>query len=128
MSVDVLKRWSRKRTSFASRFVVRLVAITFALQSYITQTHIHGVSHAITRIAKVADTKASGQSKAPADNSQSECPLCQAVTQSGVFVAAATLTLHLPLVWITTVAFAFSAGVISSATAHNWQSRAPPLR
>lgn len=127
MSVAGSKRLSRRRIDYASRFVVLFVAMAFALQSYITQTHIHGLSRDFGAIAKIATTKAPGQDKTPAGNDQTECQLCQAITHSGVFVAAATLTLHLPFSWVKMVPLVFSARVDSYASAHNWQSRAPPL-
>jgi hypothetical protein len=112
------------RRSSASRFIVLVVLLAFALQSVLTQTHIHGASQSPGGFAKVAALHVPGQT--PRDNSQENCPLCQAVVQSGVFVASATPFLSLPFAWVETVALIFSPRASSHAAAHDWRSRAPP--
>ncbi|MBI3677634.1 MAG: hypothetical protein HY243_13570 [Proteobacteria bacterium] len=110
----------------ASRVVLFVTVLGFALQSYITQTHIHPVPQIIGGIEKIADTKSPTPDKSPLDNSSDNCPLCQAVTHSGFFVVSATPILYVPFMWAETVAVLSSARADSVAATHDWQSRAPP--
>jgi hypothetical protein len=104
-----------------------LVAIlAFALQSYMTQTHIHDASQGIGGIVKIVATQPLGQGKAPLHDGQTDCPFCQAVIHAGVFVASATPLLLLPFAWAETVALVFAPRAAFDAAAHDWQSRAPP--
>jgi hypothetical protein len=127
MTPAAAKHLSRKRRSTASRFMVLAIALTFAVQSFLTQTHIHGASQHSSLATAAVDVKAVKEGKAPADNSRSECPLCQAIAHSGVFVAPATSLPCLSLLWVMAVATGFSSLAATYAPAHDWQSRAPPL-
>jgi hypothetical protein len=117
-----------RRRSAASRLFVLAIALTFVLQSYLTQTHIHGASHHADHLTAAAVTKALKDGKAPVDGGRSDCSLCQAIAHSGVFVSASTSLLPLPLFWVMAVAPYVSAHAGLEAPAHDWQSRAPPLR
>jgi len=110
----------------APRLFMLVVVLAFALQSYVTQTHIHGVVPGFGSAANTSATKSHAPAKAPLDNSQGDCPLCQAVIHSGVFLAATTPLLSLPFAWVKTVTLAVSARATYGIAAHDWQSRAPP--
>ncbi len=127
MTTAAAKYTRVRRAGSASRFIVFIVVLAFALQSYFTQTHIHGVSRDVGGIAKIMGAKSPAQGKTPLDNTQNDCPFCQAVAHSGFFVASTTLLLHQPFSWIKTISPHFSARSPSDALAHDWQSRAPPL-
>jgi len=114
-----------RRSSPARRFTVFIAVLAFALQSYVTQTHVHGDAQGISEVIKITTSQVLGQHKAPA-NRAADCPLCQAVVHAGVFVASGALTLYLPFVWVKTVALVTITRASSHATAHDWQSRAPP--
>jgi hypothetical protein len=124
MTVAVARHSGIRRKGWASRLVVLAVALAFALQAYATQTHIHGLAQGAGVLAKVAAGPVPG--KAPADDSQADCPLCHAIAHSGVFVGAAPPLLQVPFAWVQTAALVFRARVISHRAVHNWQSRAPP--
>jgi hypothetical protein len=111
-----------RRFGPARRFLVFFALFAFTLQSFIAQTHIHAESPAST--VKIATTTSAG--KAPADHSQADCPFCQAVVHVGSVVASAPPLLRLPFSWVETTTLVFTAVAISSSTAHDWQSRAPP--
>lgn len=110
----------------ARRFVVFIAAFAFALQSFITQTHVHDASRSFVGFVKIADAHAPAQTRPPLDHHPAYCPICQAVIHAGVFVASAGLLLHLPFLWVRTATPALAAHAESVATAHDWQSRAPP--
>lgn len=126
MTAAVAESPGTRRLSPARRFVVYIALFAFALQSYITQTHIHDGSQGFGGIAKIAATQPPAHGKAPFHDSKTDCPLCQAVIHAGIFVAPATPLLHLPFTLVETVAPVFTLAVASNATAHDWQSRAPP--
>jgi hypothetical protein len=112
-----------RRIDPARRLIVFIAALAFALQSYITQTHIHEASRGLV---KVTDTRAPAQSRTPIDRHLANCPICQAVVHAGAFVAPTNLLLHLPFLMVKAVMPAFTALAASIAAAHDWQSRAPP--
>jgi hypothetical protein len=119
MTAELIRR---RRFELARRFVVFLAVFAFALQSFVAQTHIHAES--LASIVKIAAATPSG--KAPVDHNQADCPFCQAVVHVGSVVTSAPPLLRLPFSWVETAAFVISAVAISSSTAHDWQSRAPP--
>jgi hypothetical protein len=108
----------------ASRFVVFITVLAFALQSYFAQTHIH----AAHGVAGIVATHSLAHGKTPLDNSQLDCPFCQAVAHAGVFLTPAPQLMFLP-VWAVSEAPSFVIHTVAAAAAaHNWQSRAPPSR
>jgi hypothetical protein len=111
----------------ARRLVVLVAAFSFALQCYIAQTHIHSVPQGFDGAVKTVTEQSPVPSKAPIDHGPLECPLCQAVMHAGAVVISATPILNLPLAWAKTIKLMFAVRPSSDATAHAWQSRAPPL-
>jgi hypothetical protein len=114
-----------RRLSPARRFVVFIAVLAFALQSYITQTHIHDEQQSFAGIVKITTSQSPAHGKTPLDK-PADCAFCQAVIHAGAFVASATPLLLLPFVWVETVALVFTARAACDAAAHDWQSRAPP--
>src|ERR1700744_637602 len=86
------------------RVVVALALLTFALQSYITQTHIHFASEQafglsgddFTPVAKIAPGKTAPSKKTPPNADPANCPLCQAAAHSGQFVTPSAIGFALP--------------------------------
>ena len=115
-----------RRSGPARCFVVFIAVFAFALQSYVTQTHIHDASQVFGGVAKIAATQSPAPGKAPSHDNKADCPLCQAVIHAGIFVSPATPLLHLPFTLIETVVPVLTLAAASNATAHDWQSRAPP--
>lgn len=105
------------------RALTLLVAFAFALQSFVTQTHIHGVASAAPGIVKIV--KHPAQKPAPADSSDT-CAFCQAVAHSGAFFAPAAPILLPPAAWFIPALLPTALAVGHDAFAHSWQSRAPP--
>lgn len=118
----------RSRTDLARNIVALLVAFAFALQSFLTQTHIHGVPASLDgfAIAKV-DSGSSGGGKAPADSSPLDCPYCQAIAHSGLFFMPAAPLLRLPFELAQSIIAPDFVQVTKSAAILYQRSRAPPL-
>jgi hypothetical protein len=115
-----------KNTGSRFRAIGWVVLFAFTLQSFITQTHIHGVfSGGNTEAAKV---RASGSphGKAPKQNSSAGCPFCQAITHAGVFAAPSSPNLVLPIRLAELGTPLFLAAAIGIAPSLPWHSRAPP--
>lgn len=117
----------RSRTDMARNFVALLVAFAFALQSFLTQTHIHGVpaSFDASAIVKI-DAGSSGGSKAPVDNGPLDCPYCQAIAHSGLFYMPAAPLLRLPVELAQRIVAPEFVQVFKSAAILQRRSRAPP--
>lgn len=108
----------RRRSGFRS--IVWLLLVAFTLQSFITQTHVHGVDTS----ARV-NTPAAHHTT-PSRNDATRCPFCQAIIHSGTFFAPTAPDLLLPIMLATAAAPSVVSGVIERASARPWQSRAPP--
>ena len=104
------------------RAIAWLLLLAFTLQSFVTQTHIHG---AFTAAATHAASTA-GQTKAPADDGKAECPFCQAIMHAGAFYAPPSQILALPLSWAGIAVSFFAVETFASVSSHLWRSRAPP--
>lgn len=111
--------------SLARRIVVFIALVAFALQSFVTQTHIHHDAQLAGGILKSIATPLPVHGKAPLDG-QTDCPFCQAVVHAGAFVVSAVPVLYSPFVWVKTAFLILTAPKSLHATTHNWQSRAPP--
>ena len=114
------------RAGFARRLLAFAVSLSFALQAFVLQTHLHerlrgGVMPAVAtaHIAPTGDIPA---------KSQTTCQFCLAVAHGGAFLLAAT-PIELPVcAWFAIAASFLTAKGNSGAIAHGWQSRAPPSR
>jgi hypothetical protein len=111
----------------APNVVALLIAIAFAMQSFVTQTHIHGVSQGFEGPALVKTfSNVPAQGQAPADNNPVDCPYCQAIAHSGAFFAPAA-PLLVPLVLrAERAALGVIVRALGRSPGRNWQSRAPP--
>lgn len=104
------------------RFIAALIALlSFTLQSYVVQTHIHTSQVEINGFGQA-------HHPAPFDNKSNpdDCPICQAFAASGSFVTPALIILALVLSFVDAspfVALRLSSGPL---LARHWQSRAPP--
>ncbi|MHB8529002.1 MAG: hypothetical protein ACYC8V_05745 [Caulobacteraceae bacterium] len=106
----------------AWRLVVTWILLfAFALQSYVTQTHVHR--------APIVDVvgKIYVHSPSPVDDEATACPFCQAIATAGAFFSPAAVEVF-PLV-LRAEAAALSPIVVGLAIApagFSWRSRAPP--
>ena len=104
------------------RVIAALLLLTFTLQSYITQTHIH-----TSTPGAVSRTLTGSQDQAPGDGNPVDCPFCQAVAHDGPFFLPAAPILILSAIWVALVPSLLDENAQAGASAHAWQSRAPPL-
>jgi len=109
------------------RAMTWFLVIAFALQSYVTQIHIHRAAQGFgsPAIVKVL-TNTPAHHGAPSENSGMDCPLCQAVAHAGVFFAPVTPLLPLPVLWVELLTAATRTQTADNISTHNWRSRAPP--
>jgi hypothetical protein len=108
------------------RVFTLVLALAFTLQSFVTQTHIHGSGSAggDTNIVKVLKGPAPAQS--PLDSSDNACAFCQAIAHSGAFFAPVAPVVLPPSVWTMPALLPIVVSVSHNVLAHSWQSRAPP--
>ena len=120
------------------RLVLTLIALlTFTIQGYVTQTHIH-----IPLLRGHGEFAASGlpspgriktvaaqnreRDRTPERNDPAHCPLCQDILRAGTFFVPAAPILALPSL-VAQIGSAVIAIEASIATAsHFWHGRAPP--
>lgn len=110
------------------RAISWILLAAFTLQSFITQTHIHGVPQTGAHVAIVKVVDGAPAHKAPGENTTADCPFCQAIVHSGAFFAPVVPALVLPTTWATHAAPLVTIAATSIAVTHIWRSRAPPYR
>ncbi|HXV01726.1 MAG TPA: hypothetical protein VG166_14630 [Caulobacteraceae bacterium] len=117
-----------KRSSGGGRLVVTwMVLLAFALQSYITQTHIHDATAPARSAIPAGVSQATVAATSPADQEAIACPFCQAVAAAGAFFAAPPVVPAPPLAQARTVASApVAIGLFLPSAGFSWRSRAPP--
>ena len=103
------------------RIIATLLLFAFTLQSYITQTHIHTASPAV-----ISRILTGSHDQAPVDGNPMDCPFCQAVAHDGPFFLPAAPILLLSAIWVILAPSFLSERTDAVASAHAWQSRAPP--
>lgn len=105
----------------ARRFAVTwILLLAFALQSYVTQTHLHAQ-------AFQPAPRASAHSSSPGDGEALACPLCQVVASAGVFLTPAAMAAVPPGAWSVPISRApAETGRTTAPAGFAWRSRAPP--
>jgi hypothetical protein len=119
-----------------------VMVVAFALQSYVTQTHIHFAGQVATggisfpeegskapsgKVLGVARDHA-GQSKYPPGEDPANCPICQEILYSGNYVSPTPVAVLQPPLAVLPRASIDAAEIpFVSAASHNWQGRGPPL-
>jgi len=116
--------------------LLTLFACAFFLQSYITQTHIHGAQGAgensvarllIALSGDGSDSAFAGQDdKHPGKDPAEHCLFCQAVSSSGAFVSPAVAALVLPCETLALIPLQAAPFAAIEAVSHSWHGRAPP--
>jgi hypothetical protein len=117
-----------------------LMLVAFALQSYVTQTHIHFAGHVVTggftfpgEGSKAQTGKALGAAqdqddhdKYPPGDDPANCPICQKILYAGHYVAPTAVPILLPSLAVSTIEIVTAVLPRVVAPSHNWQSRGPP--
>ncbi len=105
-----------------ARFIAALIALlSFTLQTYVVQTHIHAPGFEISGFGQVQQPSPTGNK-----DSQDDCPICQAFATAGAFVTPALILLTLALSFIDASPYVALPATAEPLLARNWQSRAPP--
>jgi len=100
--------------------------LTFALQSYVTQTHIHLAPGSFASYSELGVAKKHLPDKFPAQDDPANCPICQEILHSGQFVTPTAASALLPSLSVSIIAIVAHIVVAPEATSHTWQSRGPP--
>jgi hypothetical protein len=104
------------------RLAITLFALlAFALQGYVTQTHIH-----LTRAMSASLSVPAEHEKYPSKDDPSNCPICQEILHAGAFVTPSAVPLVLPSFAVSIIATIVEIPVAARTLSHNWQGRAPP--
>ena len=103
--------------------------LAFALQSYVTQTHVHRspVGDPTTQAAVGAAGKIFVQTASPVDDETPACAFCQAIATAGAFFSPAGIAVSALLVLVESAARPPTVvGLAIIPAGFSWRSRAPP--
>ena len=121
------RRGNGSRSQFLRSMLGVLIAIAFAAQAFVTQTHIHGITQeSLTELSVVKADLGHTKGKLPSLPDEKNCPLCRLAAFVGscvVPLAVIPLPVNLSALLPVPEPAAFAHVEISS---HNWQVRAPP--
>jgi hypothetical protein len=129
-----------RRVSSWRQVLPMLMLVAFALQSYVTQTHIHFAGHVVTggfafpgEDSKAPNAAALGAAqdkgdhdKYPSGDDPANCPICQEILYAGHYVAPSAIAVLLPTLAVQTIARVEAALPFISSVSHIWQVRGPP--
>ena len=112
----------------ASRRTLLVLAclLSFALQNFVAQTHIHPLvlSHHAAAAVNHAGTPAPNKNKTGQDDLA--CPACQAAALVGLVLGPTGLLLFLPGVSHSVAPVLEQSEAPQQSPAHAWRSRGPP--
>jgi hypothetical protein len=120
---------ARAKTAFrglASRALVLLTLVAFTLQGFLTQTHIHQIATGGVPAVDLFDGVPAKGDKAPAKNSDQNCPLCQQFASAGSFVTPSAAAALAPALSVSVIQFVVISAAQRIAITHIWRGRAPP--
>ena len=115
---------TRRAPSKARLALAFLMLFAFTLQAFVTQTHIHIGSNAVT--AGVVVEKTTPGKTSPLDNESTNCLFCQEMLHSGQFVTPAAAAILLSVNYVSIVPIHVVLPLFVGAIPHGWQGRAPP--
>lgn len=123
--------FARRAPSLARLSLIFVMLAAFALQSTITQTHIHIGSFSTTAgfstDFKIAAKAVKGsQNRGPIDSDPANCPICQEMMHAGQFIMPAALVFILPAQAVSLVPPSIAIPRVVETVSHSWQGRAPP--
>ncbi|HEY1612697.1 MAG TPA: hypothetical protein VGF97_03255 [Rhizomicrobium sp.] len=107
-----------------------LLALIFAFQTYVIQTHIHvpaGLRSSVgVPVAGTPATRQDRQDKYPANDDPANCPICQEMLHSGQFITPAAILALPPALAVSTIVTVEQALPFVFTLSHSWRGRAPP--
>jgi hypothetical protein len=101
--------------------VALLVLVTFSLQGFLIQTHIH----ALPMTAPVAGVSVSAPLDGKVLPDMDKCLFCQEYTHAGAYLTPAAAAVLPPFAAVSLVAI-FDTPLVAAVPSHNWMGRAPP--
>ncbi len=109
------------------RLVIALIALSsFICQSYLVQTHIHGLPQTVLAHGDTGSVVNSSGTNSPADQDSANCLLCQEFLHAGNFVLPATIVALPPMLAVSAIVAVVAAVLAVKPTSHSWVGRAPP--
>jgi hypothetical protein len=110
------------------RLAVTLLAfLAFTCQSYLVQTHIHGLPQSLLMAAggqTASPTPA--PNKSPLDGTPADCPLCQDFLVAGSYVLPVAIVAPPPSFIYAPIEISVVLPHVLQSLSHSWQGRAPP--
>jgi hypothetical protein len=113
------------RSSAGRLWIVGVMLVAFAIQAFVTQTHVHP-GYADSAVAFHADKTAPKHDNYPANDDPSNCPLCKEILYSGQFVSPTWAVILLPMHAVSVIETALLPVSRADTASHAWSSRAPP--
>jgi len=116
---------SRRTSRLALTF---LTVFVFALQSHLTQTHIHRdwAASQDAKLSGIGSQSLPQPGQIPFHDERNACALCHFGFLSGAFVAPGAIAVVLPDISAAAVPLVRDRVVVLAAVTHIWQGRAPP--
>ena len=102
-----------------------LLVLAFALQSYLTQTHIHGVASAPVQPCAV-NCVVHAPLNPVHDETTANCAFCQAIVQAGAFSTPTALTILVSQAWVQASLPVLKSALSAVVQKRDGLSRAPP--
>jgi hypothetical protein len=102
------------------------VLLAFFLQSFVVQTHIHGLGE--TAPAKTIGYQAPAPAPLKNQDINDQCRLCHELVHAGNFITPSTLAVPASLAFVLAVYSTLARATPAPAAAFGWRSRAPPHR
>lgn len=103
-----------------------LMLLSFVVQGYLVQTHIHGLPDAfITWRGKPAAVQLPN-GPLPLDNDQASCVLCQEFVQAGNYLTPAVIAVMPPMAVVHVILVDALPALDVKLASHSWRGRAPP--
>ena len=128
MSAAAAQFTDRARPGAWRLAVTWALLLAFALQSYVTQTHLHPAAVPERAGAAQSVGHAVALPAPPAGEEAIACPLCQAIAAAGSFLAPSLSSTQPPamLALLLAAGPAAVAGLAATPLGFAWRSRAPP--
>lgn len=120
-------RLSRLRRSASLRRPAFFLAfLALGIQNLLVQPHIHAQpAHSLLAL-EISDQGAGSAGDIPADQTQTDCPICQSANQNGHYLRPSTTSFTAPAFVHDLAHKVVRITATQKAVSHSWQGRAPP--
>jgi hypothetical protein len=125
MGMDCEIRATRRR-GVGWHAITSFLLLAFALQSFLTQTHIHGAHGSWGTPACVEKCVTHVPAPASPFDSTATCPLCQAIVHAGAFFVPGVVKILVPHLWLACMLPVATPTAPRFVLPRSGLSRAPP--